>query len=223
MKMFSKEIVDGLWWIYLGKLDSNVYVVDGSMVVDSTTGLLKNHLVKQLEKIGLRINSVERVVNTHLHFDHIGGNYIFSKALVGMHESDANELKKNPKATYHALFGGSIKRRGVDFLLKDNHKLKTENFTFLVVHTPGHTKGSICLYEPHEKILISGDTIFHHSVGRVDLIGGSEDNMLNSLQKIKELDVDILLPGHGRIIERDTNEHIARIVEGFANDVGKQA
>lgn len=219
--MFSKEIVDGLWWIYLGKLDSNVYVVDSSMIIDSTTGLLRDHLLKQLESIGVDAKSIERIINTHLHFDHIGGNYIFSRAVVGMHEKDAEELRSNPEASYHTIFGGSIKRGGVDFLLRDGHKLKTENFTFTVVHTPGHTKGSICLYEPHEKMLISGDTIFHHSIGRTDLAGGNEHDMLNSLQKIKELEVDILLPGHGRIIERNASKHIERMVEGFADDAGK--
>ncbi len=223
MKMFSREIMEGLWWIYLGKLDSNIYVVDNDLLVDSTTGLLKEHLVRQLGVAGIDPASIERVVNTHLHFDHMGGNYLFTRAIVGMHEIDAEELRRNPEASYHTFFGGGIKRSKVDFFLRDGHMIRTESFSFRVVHTPGHTKGSICLYEPHKKILISGDTIFHHSVGRVDLIGGSEDNMLNSLQKIKELEVDILLPGHGRIVERDAKEHIARAVEGFANDVGKQA
>ncbi len=216
--MFSKEIVDGLWWIYLGKLESNVYVVDGQLVIDTTTGLLKKQLLKQFEKIGIDVKSIERIINTHLHFDHLGGNYIFTRARVGMHTADAEEFKKNPDATYFSFFGGSIKRRDVDFLLVDGHKIKTDNFNFKVIHAPGHTKGSICLYEPHEKILISGDVLFHHSVGRTDLIGGDAKEMINTLQKIKKLDVEVLLPGHGRIVERDAKRQIDKVVGVFVDE-----
>jgi len=219
--MFSKEIIDGVWWIYLGKLDSNVYIIDGNLVIDTTTGLLKSHLLKLMRKAGIEASSIERVVNTHLHFDHIGGNYIFEKALIGMHEADANTLEHDESATYHTWFGGKIIRNKVDFLLRDGHKIKTENFTFLVVHTPGHTAGSICLYEPHEKMLMSGDTIFHHSIGRTDLISGNEEDMLKSLMKIEKLDVELLLPGHGRIIEENANAQISRVVEGFKNESEK--
>ena len=213
--MKVEEVTDGVILVYMGKLESNVYVVDNEMVVDTTTALLPTQLLKLMEKAGVEVKVIERVINTHLHFDHIGGNFIFEKALVGMHENDAELLKENKKATYYHFFGGELKRDDVDFILHDGDWIKTSDHKFRVLHTPGHTPGSICLYEPNKKILISGDTLFHHSIGRTDLMGGDDKAMLNSLSRILNLDFEILLPGHGRIIKRNAKEKVMESVKAY--------
>ncbi len=213
--MKIEEITDNIIMIFIGKLDSNVYVVDDELVIDTTTGLLHGQLLGLMKKAGVDAKKVERIVNTHLHFDHIGGNFIFEKALVGMHFKDAELLKKNKEATYYHFFGGEIKRDSVDFLLQDGDRIKTANHKFVVVHTPGHTPGSICLYEPDKKILISGDTLFHHAIGRTDLMGGSDEDMLRSLEKILSLEFEMLFPGHGRAITRDAKRKILECVRAY--------
>ena len=73
---------------------------------------------------------------------------------------------------------------------------------FEVIHTPGHTKGSVCFYLKNEDLLIAGDTLFYHTYGRCDLYSGNHDDMIASLAKLFLLDDNILvLPGH----ERETN------------------
>jgi len=80
-----------------------------------------------------------------------------------------------------------------------------------VIHTPGHSPGSICLYEPGKKWLFSGDTVFAYgSFGRVDLPGGSARELIKSLEMLSRLDVENLYPGHEEVVEGDAKLHIAR-------------
>ena len=69
-----------------------------------------------------------------------------------------------------------------------------------VFHTPGHSPGSVCLYWPDEKALVSGDLIFKEGLGRTDLPGGDGDLIKKSIKRMAELDVEWVLPGHGEII-----------------------
>ncbi|MBQ2527414.1 MAG: MBL fold metallo-hydrolase, partial [Spirochaetales bacterium] len=79
-----------------------------------------------------------------------------------------------------------------DVLLKDNDRIGP----FRVLHTPGHTGGSICLYSQEDKVLFSGDTLFRHSYGRTDL-GGSEEQIMKSLRRLLSLPEDTTVyPGH---------------------------
>jgi glyoxylase-like metal-dependent hydrolase (beta-lactamase superfamily II) len=95
------------------------------------------------------------------------------------------------------MFGAVSRTITVDRSLRDKNVIKTQNFSFEVVHTPGHTPGSICLYDKMKKILISGDTLFEDSIGRTDLQGGNKQDMQKSLQRLSKLDINYLLPGHG--------------------------
>jgi glyoxylase-like metal-dependent hydrolase (beta-lactamase superfamily II) len=83
-----------------------------------------------------------------------------------------------------------------DILLEDNQEIKLSFATFKVLHTPGHTKGSICLL--FDGFLITGDTLFAGTVGRTDLDGGSSEEMFVSLSKLKKLNPSLVIyPGHG--------------------------
>src|SRR5208337_3705175 len=81
----------------------------------------------------------------------------------------------------------------------DDDALRTGNLTANVLHTPGHTEGSVCLYFPAEKLLIAGDTLFARSIGRTDLPGGSFEKIIRSLKdRVMALpDETIVIPGHG--------------------------
>jgi glyoxylase-like metal-dependent hydrolase (beta-lactamase superfamily II) len=95
------------------------------------------------------------------------------------------------------MFGEELKPLDPTRLLNDGDKLELGELTLEIIHTPGHTPGSVCLYDRRYKFLFSGDTIFLDGIGRVDLPGGNEKAMRDSLGRIGKLGVKELFPGHG--------------------------
>ena len=171
--------------------DSNCYLI-GDILVDTGTGMDKDYLPQKIHEAGLAIDDIAQIVNTHCHFDHVGGNYLFGNSKVAMHEKDAKILQdENNPLTAGFLFGRSIKRRDVDVIIKEGDKIAN----FEVIHTAGHSPGGISLWDG--EVLISGDTVFANGgFGRLD-IGGNLQEMVKSLEKLSKLDVEYLLPGHG--------------------------
>ncbi|WP_298501361.1 MBL fold metallo-hydrolase [uncultured Methanobrevibacter sp.] len=182
--------------------DSNCYLIDGNILVDTGAGHNRDYLFSKLRENGVEPDEIETVVNTHCHFDHIGGNHFFSNAKIAVHECDAISMKnKDSLGTSMSAFEDADNSR-VDIELKDGDKIAD----FVVIHTPGHTKGGICLWDGEN--LISGDTIFAGGgVGRMD-IGGDYGDMKNSVKKLMELDVKNIYPGHGPIVENNGKDHI---------------
>lgn len=177
--------------------ESNTYLIDSEVLVDTGTGQffpdIKKEITYHFDYTGIRT-----IVNTHFHFDHSGGNKKFRdwlKASVACHPADAKAIETGK--TFAELFNDSARIVTVDKLLRNGATIKTENFSFEVIHTPGHTPGSICLYDKDKHVLISGDTLFDSAIGRTDLAGGSSEQMIESLKKLSGLRIDYLLPGHG--------------------------
>ena len=110
------------------------------------------------------------ILNTHHHYDHIGGN---------------SELKKKYKSIVLGFKGDSDRIPGIDVLLEDNQIWKAENFEAKIMHIPGHTSGHICFHFFKEKIIFTGDTLFSLGCGRI--FEGTYKEMFNSLKKIKSL------------------------------------
>ena len=171
-------------------LDSNVYVFE-DIIVDTGTGDNIQYILDSIRKAGLNPDDLSMIVNTHNHYDHIGGNrYLDLK--VAMHRKDALILEKGDMdATVANMFGKSIDGMKVDLKLEEGDKIHN----FKVLHTPGHTAGGICLYDGEN--LISGDTVFTNGgFGRTD-IGGNMNDMRESLTRLSKLDVGYIFPGHG--------------------------
>lgn len=137
-------------------------------------------------------------VNTHGHPDHICGNGIVKEQFntpILIHERDAFMLGALGKVVAK-LFGFKNSSPPADILLKDGDTVKFGNLTLKVMHTPGHSPGSMCLLGEGE--VFTGDTLFAGSIGRTDLPQGSEKDMKNSLEKLKSLpDHFKVYPGHG--------------------------
>lgn len=190
--------------------DSNSYLIDNTdsdsaydyILVDTGTGETEGYLYSKLEEIGVKVDDIDLIVNTHCHFDHVGGNDFFPNAKVAIHKYDAESLRDpSSELTVSSLFGSQIRRHDVDMELEEGDKIAN----FEVLHTPGHSKGGLSLYDG--EILICGDTIFANGgVGRMD-IGGNPNDMKESLMRLKELDVEYLLPGHGPWVNNG-NKHI---------------
>ena len=182
--------------------DSNYCLIDDNILVDTGAGLNKDYLFSKLRENGVEPDDIETVVNTHCHFDHIGGNHFFPNAKIAIHREDALSIKnKDTLGTSMSVFEEQGNCR-VDIELEDGDEIAD----FKVIHTPGHTRGGICLYDGES--LISGDTIFAGGgVGRMD-IGGDYMDMKNSVAKLLELDVKNIYPGHGPCVEGNGKEHL---------------
>ena len=139
--------------------------------------------------------SLEYIILTHGHFDHILGANAFKEktgATIAAHELEAEYLG-DPKKS---LSGGETV--SADILLKENHTLVFGDISLKTIHTPGHTKGSCCFICENEKVIFSGDTLFKNGIGRYDLYGGDYNVLMKSLQKLKSLKENYkIYPGHG--------------------------
>lgn len=135
------------------------------------------------------------VIATHGHLDHLWGAPWVCKqwnTSVLMHEADI-PLAQAMRQQY-ALFG--IRRQPLPFSIQPMTHLPVGNLEIL--HTPGHTPGSVCLYFPQEKVLFSGDTLFQMGYGRTDLPGGDMHQLIVSLTRLLELPEEVkVYPGHG--------------------------
>lgn len=180
--------------------DSNIYLI-GDVIVDTGTGMNQDYVFSEIEKAGMDPAEISHIVNTHCHFDHVGGNSLF-EADISIHALDAPALENaDSNAILGAMFGKSPAPMEVKTKLQEGDKVAG----FEVIHTPGHTVGGICLWDG--ETLISGDTVFANGgFGRMDL-GGSPSDMMRSLEKLNGLDVEYLLPGHGPWVENG-RQHI---------------
>jgi hydroxyacylglutathione hydrolase len=179
--------------------DSNIYVYE-DVIVDTGTGDNILYIKETMKKAGVSVDDLSLIVNTHNHYDHIGGNRCFDLD-VAMHREDAKAIEEGNDATVASIFGRSLDGIKVDRILEEGDKIHD----FEVLHTPGHTKGGICLY--NGETLISGDTVFADGgYGRMD-IGGNINDMKESLKRLSTLNVTNLLPGHGPWV-KDGSRHI---------------
>jgi hydroxyacylglutathione hydrolase len=152
--------------------------------------------LRYAEESGL---SIRLIVNTHGHLDHVYNNGAFKQrtgAPLAIHPADLAFLERLGEMA--AAWGlPPVDSPAPDLLLHDGNKLEIGAFTLDVIHTPGHTPGSICLYG--SGVLISGDTLFRESIGRTDLPGGSFPQLIESIRSrlLVLPDDTAVYPGHG--------------------------
>ena len=183
-------------------IDSNCYLINDKILVDTGAGQNKDYLFSKIRENNVQIEDIELIINTHCHYDHIGGNYLFPNAKVAVHKLDAISMKnKDTLGTSFSAFENHDNSR-VDIELEEGDKFDD----FEIIHTPGHTSGGICLWDGEN--LISGDTIFAGGgIGRMD-IGGDYQDMKNSVEKLMDLDVKNIYPGHGSVVRGNGKDHI---------------
>ena len=180
-------------------LCSNVYVFtddEGISLVDTGSGMPPNTLTPQLEQLGLKTRKITKVILTHGHIDHIGGLSEIDERCspqVFIHENDSEVVRSLGVKSTNQLNEGDVIRVGRRDLT--------------VLHTPGHTEGSVCLHQ--DEIIISGDTAFPGGYfGRTDLPSGNWRQLVDSLDRLARLEVRIMLPGHGEPLFSDAFSHL---------------
>ena len=194
------QLLDGVIFVPGVGFNSNIYIVGKDEIGIIDTGASANyvsHVLDTLKESQLEAANVKKLILTHNHPDHTGGVRGMIDAFnpkIYMHTADALVLVQKLADRMQLLSGGET--------------ITIDQFNLQVIHTPGHSPGGICLYEPEKKVLFSGDTVFSHSqVGRTDLRGGDSRLLIESIEKLLKLDVEYLCPGHMNAV-KGGNEHV---------------
>jgi glyoxylase-like metal-dependent hydrolase (beta-lactamase superfamily II) len=182
-------------------------VIDPGDDIDQVLALVRKHNLQ-----------VKQIVVTHAHIDHVGGAMKLRAATgapILLNQNDYTLLKMlDVQAAWLGM--PSPGKVDIEGSLGQSDSVKAGNLAAEVLHTPGHTEGSICLYFPAEKKLIAGDTLFAGSIGRTDLPGGSFEKIIRSLHdRVLALpDETVVVPGHGPLTsigeERESNPFLVR-------------
>jgi glyoxylase-like metal-dependent hydrolase (beta-lactamase superfamily II) len=192
--------------------DSNIFLVTGEnpVLVDAGTGMHTRKVLEGLARVAPDCMP-KTIVLTHRHFDHVGGAHELSVhfgAEVVMHEKDAQSIEDgDARSTAASMFGCQLKPVKVR-RVKEGDVLSTGDHDMQVLHTPGHTIGSMCLFEGSSGILISGDTVFASGVGRWDLPTGNRADLERSVKMLLSKEPKHLFPGHGDILQDRAMESI---------------
>jgi hydroxyacylglutathione hydrolase len=180
-----------------GPWQTNAYLVwDGrspdALVLDPGMGAAEP-LIERVRANGLRLHLI---ANSHGHVDHIFDNAPLKReagAPLAIHPDDEYRLGGDNN------YGFELEPVTADEHLREGEQLRIGDLVFDILHTPGHTEGSVCLYEERLGILLSGDTLFPDGWGRTDLPGGDDEQMATSIARLaREIPPAVrVLPGHG--------------------------
>ena len=194
-------------WKSAAENNSNSFLIGGEMpvIIDPGHQHLVKNLIKLMEKDGNRFEDVRLVIATHGHPDHLEAIQTFARAgvQVAMDEEEWKFLQEIGGQFYRAM-GTEMPELKVSFFLTEG-ELKLGSRTFQVIHTPGHSPGSISLYWPEKKALFTGDVVFPMGVGRTDFPGGDGGLLRDSIERLSQLDAEYLLSGHGEVIKGRQN------------------
>ncbi|OGM01328.1 hypothetical protein A3K72_03065 [Candidatus Woesearchaeota archaeon RBG_13_36_6] len=181
-----KKVCDKIWKV---SADSNVYFLDfDEKIVIDTGNRAQHNIIEQFLSKVVDFDKVEKVVFTHLHYDHIGNFDFFPNAKFYASQQEIDDFKKDPL--------GTVLREDIAKMFTvELHPIRYLN-KLEIINTPGHTRGSICLWYEKEKLLFSGDTIFKKGSGRTDLPTSDPKKQRESMIKLLNYNYKILCPGH---------------------------
>lgn len=201
----------------LGPVSANTYIVTDDKSGKTAVIDCGECTAELLER--LRDKDVEYILLTHGHADHILGVYdlkqAFPNAKIVIHKDDADCLTNEMLSIAFSIAPHTQKNIEPDITVDEGDEIELGTLRFAVMHTPGHTKGSVCYYVESERTLFTGDTLFCLTVGRTDLFGGSDEEMYTSIKRLYEMPGEyVVYPGHNRATtmeyERKRNRYMRR-------------
>jgi glyoxylase-like metal-dependent hydrolase (beta-lactamase superfamily II) len=183
---------------------SHSYVIRGdykNVLIDSGLDKSFTKLQRSLLSIDIKVRDIDMIINTHEHFDHMGANRYFQEyGLIAAHRFAA--IKIAVKDRYVTMYeSGDLNEtlQKVHLWLEDKSRFDLGNYVLEIIHTPGHTSGSICVYELKRKLLFTGDTLFAGGTLSYISESGSVGDYINSIGRLETLKVSEIYPGHGSI------------------------
>ncbi len=184
----------------VGLIQTNCYVVGceetkEGVVIDP--GGHPERILAEVKRQGL---TIKYVLDTHAHFDHTDANRAVLQAtgaLLALHPQELPLLRASGGAAFFGLQADPSPLP--DLELHNGDQLEVGQLRFEVLHTPGHTPGHVCFYEPAEGVLFDGDVLFYRGIGRTDLPGGSWRQLMDSIERVLfALPEDtVVYSGHG--------------------------
>ncbi|MGD8562686.1 MAG: MBL fold metallo-hydrolase [Desulfarculaceae bacterium] len=199
------KLIDNLYaypWTQTIANNCNTYLVDSApgMMLDPGHSQLYGHVETGLSQDEIN-PAPQLIVLSHSHPDHLeaAAELQGQGARVAIHPVEAQYMDGEGRQLAAAL-GMPAPELTADIFLEEG-ELEVGQETFQVIHTPGHSPGHICLYQPRLKALFSGDLVFVQGVGRVDFPGGDGQKLKESIKRVSGLDIEWLLPGHGPILK----------------------
>ncbi|HTX61900.1 MAG TPA: MBL fold metallo-hydrolase [Methanobacterium sp.] len=212
-----KEILPDLYLIRTKKPSSNSYLIQGedmNVLIDPGINERFKNLNKELKKLEVDVRNLDMVINTHEHVDHFGANQSLPRnvPILAHRYAAAKIVSADDEVLLCRAHGENPKGYHVHMWLENLNVINLGDWFLKILHTPGHTSGSLCIYEPRQKVLISGDTVF--AKGTISNISssGSHGEYINSLARLNTMKIDLLLPGHGSI-SVDVEEDIHKAIE----------
>ena len=181
-----------------GPVGTNVWILADvrtreAIAIDTATPSVR-WLTQQLGDEGWELRFI---VSTHRHWDHIGDNaeaVVATGATLAVHVADRHGLERPDPLSAPFPIPPSVPA----LELAEGSRIRFGEIDLTVLHTPGHTEGSVCLLGNEDRLLISGDTLFAGGWGRTDLAGGDDEAMIESLARLATLEDSLsVLPGHG--------------------------
>lgn len=205
-----KQISKNVWQFYFGNFGSNCYLVkteNKNILIDTSGKENRKELISGLREININPQSINIILLTHFHYDHMGNISLFKNAGAYASKEEIDDFRKNPFGTVlnenfieKIVDSETTTKPEYEFVKIGNIKVQPiRNFkikSIKIISVPGHTRGSIAFFMPKERILFSGDTLFKEGIGRTDLPTSKPEEMENSLKKLRSLDYKILCPGH---------------------------
>ncbi len=183
---------------------SHTYLIrgrHGTVMIDSGLDAGFPFLQEKLHKLGIRIRDIDMVINTHEHFDHIGANrYFQNHSIIAAHRFAANKMSYNDRyVTLYSSGDSNDINLHVHLWLESRSRIDLGDYTLDIIHTPGHTSGSICIYEPDHRFLFTGDTVFAGGTLSYIAESGSVGDYIHSIQNLSTRHVTEIYPGHGDV------------------------
>jgi hydroxyacylglutathione hydrolase len=219
--------------------DAHVYVIglpDSKDLTLVDAGLVGKGADKlqAIREEGFLLADIKRVIMTHTHLDHIGCLGEIRRAIPGIelwvHEAEALPLEKGDERTvygmeaFRSMCQSQFRLKAGDFTfsvnrkLQDGEKLSIGGLNWEVLHIPGHSLGSIALYNRSDKVLIPGDVVYaDFAIGRFDLYGARGPVLRESLSALAQLEIKILLPGHNRIVKDLQPDYIRKTAQEWSS------